>query len=613
VIANTAYRVVSEFRFEVGGAIASSEQLQGAIEGLSNAADRALVDFSRLSGGIVAQFGLGAGGLAGTIMTAVKAADKFRMSQIAMANLMTSGSFDERLAVASEHMEKINRLASEFALPADDLLMLTKLTAPMIRDKNGAPNFNSAIDLSRNLMKAAPTLGLDTSMVMGQLQRSIGGQASLNDTFFQRLVSDTRSMHGMSSQKFNSMDEHKRVETLRKALKEFTSDTRVLEANVRTLNGQWTLLKNNVAGATGVLSEIGKVVMKFIIPAFQELNAYLQNQGRKIAKSLALGLEPWMEGGWRQMVVNLMQAKSLFADLKSAVNIVTFVASMLGLHEVLKLLGIRIPIVSGALAIMSSAVHKLEADLLSGALSMKVYGRTGLMIAQGGFMGFIARMALFANRLTIFLSRALVPLAGLIFLFQLFSRAAAIAKIDWMERLVKDYLPRLAAVGATFSRLWAMFMEGFDNLARVIAPVFDPTKFLGVIDLFEIFTSILEFISTVTTLAVAGFQALTFAILEFVNQIKELVTGNGFSFGRIGDAFNAGADDVFERIYGKIKDGSGGTSGHVTNINKVEINNAFKEQSEPDRIAFTLKEQLIKAAINPQQGSRSLRQGLLNP
>jgi hypothetical protein len=607
-VGSLAYNVVTEFKFEVGGAILGTEQLKGSIEGLSNSADQALMSFKTMSMGIVAQFGLGAGGIAGTLYTALKAADKFKLSQIAMANLMGQGmGFDERMGIAAQHMEKITKFANKFGLPADDLLNLTKLTAPMMRDKKGNPNFNAAIDMSRNLMKAAPTLGVDTNLVAGQLQSAISGHASMGDTLFQRLVADTMEMKGQTSQSFNAQSEHKRIFMLRKALGEFTKDSQVLEANLNTLNGQMTVLRNNISSATGILSEIGQTVMEIVVPTLKEFNAFLENEGMQIAKSIAHGLEPWMKGGWRNLVVSLMQLREFFGDFKLASSILTTVGMLMLINTALKFLKIEIPLVSGALRVMSNAVHSLEKDLLRGAFGMKAYGKTGAMMAGGGMTGFIANVAFKLNWLVTAISKVFAPLTFLVFLFQLFSRAAAIAKLGDLERL-KNALPIIAETVALFSRLGAFFMEGFNGLAELIAPIFTDIFYAIIKDVTEIANTIL----TIVGLATMGFQALSLAFLEFFNQLKNLFSGDGFKFSAIGDAFDFGMEDTYNRIFGKIGDGSGATSNQITNINKVEINNAFKENAQPDRVAFTMKEQIMKAAMNTAQGSRTMQGALVS-
>lgn len=602
-VGNVAYSVVTEFKFDVGAALLGTESLKGAVEGLSDSAGQALTSFQSMSAGIVAQFGLGAGGLAGTLYTALKAADKFKMSQIAMANLMGQGmGFEERMGIAAQHMARINKFANEFGLPADDLLQLTKLTAPMMRDKSGAPDFNAAIDMSRNLMKAAPTLGVDPSMVAGQMQSAISGHASMGDTLFQRLVADTQTMKGQTSQSFNAQDEHKRILMLRKALGEFTKDTKVLEANVNTLNGQMTLLKNNISGATGVLSQIGSTLMEMVVPVLKEFNAFLANEGQAIAKSIAHGLEPWMKGGWRNLVTSLMQLKSFFGDVKLAARILEVVGLFVLVNFILTKLGLTIPFVSAGLKVFTNALHWLERDLLKGALSMKAYGRTGAMIAGGGFGGLAARFFFVANRVVMAVSNLFAPFLLLVGIFTVLSRAAAIGKMNDFENIKKN-IPLIAETTALISRLVAFFNEGLDSIAQMISPWYESWTQAFVLGFVQ---PIMDFFTWIGQ-AVMTFQALTLAIMEFFNQIKSFVTGDGFSFAAIGDAFNFGMEDTFNRIFGNIGDGTGATSNQVTNINKVEINNAFKENAQPDRIAFTMKEQILKAAINPTQGLKTMQ------
>jgi hypothetical protein len=230
---------------------------------LIDAADQAAFSFQKLGLYAASSIGIGSGGIIGGLYSAVKSADKFRLTQVSIANLMNDGvtPFNERLNMAQATMEKVNKLASEFALPAGDLMDLTKLVAPMIRTKNGMPDFTRATDLSRNLMKAAPTLGVGTGQVMGQFQNLIGGHTSMNDTLFQRLTADTKSMRGMRSQNFNALPEAKRIELLTKAMREFTADTSALKANVMTLSGQMQLLGDAFTSMFSILKPIGQTIL----------------------------------------------------------------------------------------------------------------------------------------------------------------------------------------------------------------------------------------------------------------------------------------------------------------------------------------------------------------
>lgn len=591
MVGDQVFKVLTEFRFEVGGALLSTNQLQGAVDKLSNSADNALIGFQRMGLGIVAQFGLGAGGVLGTFYTAIKAADKFKTSQLALANVMGNqgDSFADRMGMARDTMEHINKLAAEFALPADDLLQMTKILGPMLKSKGLAGvNFSNAIDISRSFLKSAPTLGVDPGLAMGQMQNAIGGHASMNDTLFQRLTGDTQTMKQYSgnTKAFNALPDAQRVEVLRKALSEFSKDTEVLAANVKTLRGQMQLLGDAISGTFSILKPIGQVLLKPIVEVLMMVNARIRTEGAAMATSFARLLEPWVDSP-KRMVASLMQLRQLKSDVQLAGTIVSITGAFIALHAVLNFLGVSIPIVTVALGRFVAVT-----EFFGGALFTLGGGVTGVMGAVNG--------------LFMILTRILAPLMLLVLAFQVISRAVAVAKINMLERLA-GFLPRIMEAGAVLSRVFSVFDEGVQWIAESISWLFDPTQFLGFIDLIAIFTSSFEFLSDVAALAVATFQGLAFAIMEFVSQIKSFMTGGGFNYKAIGNSYSAGVDQMIEKIYGKIQDGSGGIANQTTNIGKVEIKNEFKEQVEPDRIAFTLVGQLQKVAANPVQSrGRSL-------
>ncbi len=571
------FNVLTEFRFEIGSALLGSRQLTEAVHGLSSAADQALGSFQHLAVGIGAQMGLGAGGVAGSLYTAIKTADKFRTSQIALANIMNSqgSTFEERMMASEKIIGKVNKIASEFALPADDLLMMTKVLAPMLQSKGlGGQGFSNAIDLSRGLLKSAPTLGVDPGLVQGQMLRMIEGGASMGDTLFTRLISDTQAMGKFKDSKsFNALNEKDRFEVVKKALSEFSSDTKVLSANVMTLNGQMNMLKNSITGVSSVLVPIGRVINSMIIPALMQFNTYLDVQGRQILNSVARFIEPFMKD-WKFFIANLMQARSIFSDLKSIGSLYSTVGMILGLGSALKFFGLEIPVVTKAINGLHTVLEFMGKN--------RVFAGGGLL---NGIFGFISRLV--------------APFMLLFGVLQLLSRAAAYGKMEFFERLAM-FMPRITEAFAVLSRTFGVFLEGFDNIARSLGSLFDPSQFLG-LDLLEGFTDVLEILSTGLGFATSTLYGFMFAIMEFGSQLTSFFTGGGFNFSAIGDAFTTGTEDMFERIFGNANSGDAIVS-NVVNIAKVEQSFQFKEQMEPDRVAFTVKEQLLKAATNPTQG-----------
>ena len=116
----------------------------------------------------------------------------------------------------------------------------------------------------------------------------------------------------------------------------------------------------------------------------------------------------------------------------------------------------------------------------------------------------------------------------------------------------------------------------------------------------------MEFVRDTLVNAAATIQGIFFALAQTIELLKrgdfsELLGGTS-----IVDAFQAGIGTFLEDFEARTRGPEGGllTAQNQVNINKVEIRNDFKERMEPDRIAFTLKEQLLKAAQNPTQANR---------
>jgi len=579
------FHVVTEFRFEVGSALLGTEKLQSAVEGVSSAADSALVSFQKLGLGVAAQFGLGTSGVLGVLGLAVKSFDKFKQSQIALANVMgASGDpFANRMAAAAGAMERMNGIANEFGLPVDDLIQMTKLIGPMLNNEKTAsgkglagPGFSNAISLSRSLLKSAPTLGVDPGLVQGQMQNMISGHASMGDTLFQRLVSDTQAMAEFKtkgSKGFNALDGAKRVELMSKALDQFSKDAEVLSANVDTLRGQMTIFGNTISSSVGILRQVGEALMVPIVKIFKAVNSYLANQGKEIFKQLSRAVGPWIKDPER-FIGMLMQMSKLKADVNIVKNILGITGAMFGLQSVLGFLNVKIPFISAGLAKFTGAL-------------------TAVSAAEAGMLGTTGILGTL-NVVTFGITRFVAGLTLLIGLMSFFSRVAASAKIEETKRML-NAAPAVAENAANLSRIFDVIDEGVQRIADGLGKMWASTI------MFDLGTGIIQKFTEVMGMFLGWAQGAAFAFMELFNQIQNSMFGQGFSFSAISDAWTAGVDMMMERILGGAESGESGISGNVTNIAKVEIRNEFKEQQEPDRIAFSLKDQLLKAAQNPTQ------------
>lgn len=607
------FQVLTEFRFEVGSAVANSKTLQTAVQDISTAANDTLLSFQRLGVGLVAQMGLGSGSLLGILGAAIQSSDKFGQSQRAFANIISSnmahltgsiGTFEDRMRSSELIMGNINKLADEFALPSEDLLNMSKImTATLVPLGLAGKNFSTAIDISRGFLKSAPTLGIDTTLAQGQLTDLIMGHGSMQGQFTQRLVQDTAAFAPFREQgnlkKFNLLPDAERVKVVSSALKQFATDMDVLKGNALSLSGEVRRLTESLKGTFSIFKPLGDVLLVPLLKLLHEFNNQLRTAGADIIKSLSRFIAPFIKDP-QELLINILQLRRLEQDTKLAGTGLWIIGVLSGVAAALRFLGLQA-------TATTLAVRGLSAMMgLIGTAFSTVFGWLGrfLVWATGASSVFGAVFSIM-NGLVVVASRIFVPFALLLGLFQLISRARAIADVEDAKAMI-TLAPALTEAFARLKSVMGVFLQPFadifDKLATWISPLFRISYYV------EILTDMLTFLADVLMLAQAGFNGILFAIFEFVNQVSELITGGGFDFAKIGEAFNGGIDNMIERNLTAINNGTGAVVQQTTNIGKVEIRNDFKEQMEPDRIAFTMRDQLLKAANNPGQTSgRSLR------
>lgn len=607
------FHVLTEFRFDAGSAIAESKALQGQVERLSGAADSALFSFQRLSLGIVAHMGLGVSGIAGAIYEAVHASDKFYKSQLAFSNIMMSNtnnamSFHDAMIGSSEVMEHIRMKAQQFSLPVGPMVDLTKTVgASLMAHGMDDTSFRKSTDISRMFLKSAPILNIDPSMATGQLLDAVNGRASMGDTLFQRLSNETQAMKpfGGSAQGFNALTPEKRLVALTKALAQFSSNAQVVEANARSLSGEMQRFGDLLKGPFAILKPVGDSILSTVMPAFKKFNDYLQGPGREMSKHLGNMVKDWFTDIPR-VFATLSQVKNLSSDLSLGGKVMKTVGELMFFKWILDLVGVRVPYASRGLDLFGKAINTLTKDVFGGAFRIAKAMPFNFSSFAGFFASVMKNFWYLLDGLVVLITDLLAPLALLVGLFQLFSRAFAYAK-EFAAINILSQMPALTAAMEKISAIWSLFDEGFDTIARGLGHLLDPTKLFGFIDLVGLAIGALDIVGTMMTLVVGGIQGLMFA---FMQMIVNLVNWVGSKFGKddimgktmgIGEAFNAGVDSVMERVFKGMEDGSAAVQ-MTTNIGKVEIANQFKENAEPDRIAITLKNQLLKTAQNPTQG-----------
>lgn len=625
------FNVLTEFRFEVGSAVLGANQLRSATDKLSQSADNALLSFQRMGMGLVGQIGLGYGGITSLIFKAVQASEKFNDTQLAFANIIGANreafdqdvtSFVGRMEHAERIMGKINERAQEFALPVDQLVETTKLLSAILTPKGLAgPDFQTAIDISRGLLKSAPTLGIDPTLVQGQLLRMIEGSASMGDTLFKRLTFETKAFEpfrgGGSSKKFNQLGIAERVETIRMGLLQFGKDTDVLNGQIRSLSRQLNLLKNNLFGYFGALVPLGEVIRETFITLLIRINELIETFGRNIVNNITRILRGAIEQP-RETITNLMQVQKLSRDVGRAsfgAGIIAVGSILLHLPKILTFFKDIIMQVAPVRGQAAFAAMNRGAVAVSSAASGAAGATARFAKSIFSFRNIMAGIVFVFRAAWVVISRFLPIMFALVGLFQLISRAQAIAKIRDMERLpmiLEAFTRTFARVKEVLEPITGAFGTFFDYLAQWLAYLFQTSYWLELVNFgLEGLVSVFRALSTALVLAQAGLAGLLSFIFTAVQDLKDFYTSFGsdkVDFGSWIDAFQGGATEAFKANESfLLRELANQRDRPLQELNmsigSVTIQQDFKEQQDPDRIAFTIQESLLKMAQNPSQAS----------
>jgi hypothetical protein len=356
-------------------------------------------------------------------------------------------------------------------------------------------------------------------------------------------------------------------------MEEFTSQTDEVTARAGLLSNKLRVLRDTFSGLDGILLPLGDVIKGPVLQVITEFTNVADGPLRQVFMNLAEIAKPLAED-FRQVYVNLVQLSAAARDFQRA----TVALGILGIAAFIpKLLILR-------------TAFKFVIAPLAGFIG-SIFKAIPLMTVLGVvFKG-----------LVFVVTKLFAPFLALFTLFQTISRAVAIAQLKDAERLpqlLADFTGLFARFQVAIGNIFSPFTRVIDAIARFISPLFQYTFLLEKsVGPLTAIVQVFENLGRVVLLAQAGLQGIFFAIFQFVENIR---SGKIFDLTQgVSDAFNGGIDDFITRNRQALDSGDGVVSNQVTNIGKVEIRNQFRENLQPDRIAFSLKEQLLKTAQAP--------------
>ncbi len=621
------FKIATEFAFDAGLASAEVGGLQQKVQSLSDTADSAIGSLSGLGLKFAMEFSGMAGGMLSFLGQSISASDQFTQMQLKFSNIISANigsltghvdTFNERMTTSKRIINDIVGDARKFGLPAKELAAYTaQMSAVLVSHGLAGENFKSARDLSRNLLKSAPTLGVHPANVMNQLQNALLGRASMQGQLMPRLMQETPAFKTetgakMTIKQFNALEMSKRMEILSKAMRTFSSDMDVLAANANTVSGILLRVKDLFSGLGSVLKPIGDAILKPLIPLINVVINYIKTNGKVIADSIARFIKPLLDSP-KEFFLNLMQLKSLASDVGSAAAWTSTFLALSHLTHLIRWIG-------------NSARNTAVGNMFSGLMT-KFPLLAGLGTRFMGVMdkigGFFAKM--FGTGILASLMNLTAGFATLTVLFQAWSRATAKLKIEkftfWASQAPKisEMFTRLRESLARFMAPINDIIEGWSELFVVMRDgTAVPSALVWVL---ELVTGAIEDTSMAFIKLYAGVNSIITGVMGLVANMLDMVTKvyNSFTGGhffdtnwiknlKFGDNMESmaeewmrGYDDVMTKyVYKADNDQDGGVSKKITNIGTQNnsINMNLKNQMQPDRIAFTVKDQLQKLTEN---------------
>lgn len=582
------YKVLTEFKFETGSALLNATSLQGAVDNLSKSADNALLSFQSLSSGFAAQLGLFGGGVLGVLSSILNQFNKIEETSIKFGGIIFANrqfldgitNANDALGLTKNILKDISKDAAKFGLNESSLAQITALTAGTVV-KEGV-GIGQARQFARNTLKAAPQLGIDAFEAQGQIQRALLGGASLGDPAFKALVSETTVFKERFkditkvTKEFNALPLKERFQLLNTGFAQFTSNAELLAAQADTVNAMIMRVKQGLFGLNGVFKPLGDIVSGPVKEALRAFLKFIGGDLKNIIKNLSDILRQTVPS-LETMIIRLQEIRDLSKNMKAAGvgALVLQLLPLIGLLKYLKNTGLFTFVAGGLRAIFGA-----------------IGGSGAIWAGLGRLIGFAISS----------LKQFLKPFLLLLGIFQILSRAAAIGKIEDAKKLpgiMNSFLETTSRLTAGFS----IFFEGLDKavtaIATKIAPFFEWSTLLDPVA--KAFKELeMWFNSFLATLS-GGMTVLG----GWIDSIKNMRFGELLDPNRNISMFEFGMNNFLENLFkrsGQSGPDEMSTSG-TTIIHNGDniIRNEFKEQMEPDRIAFTLVDQLQKLAQNPTQ------------
>lgn len=611
-MANIAYEVVAEFVMNETAAVLATNKITGAIDSLAQKTDQAIFGAFRLGKAYAVNFLTGGGGVLGLLGSAITSSQKFRSTQIELANTMVQNgfkiggqmaSFNDSLYIADGIMGEIIKKGNKFVISPTALAESTKLFGAILAPKGLAgQNMENAIELSRVAIKGTPALGIDENQARTGIFSALAGQLQKGSGFERILLEAGDVIKKVSNgaitdvKSFNKASAGLRLKALIAGLDKLAGSSAAVNARGSLLINKLMFIKEQFIGIGSVLKPFGDTLSRILGPVLDKIS-YI------ISTKLRFGIEiidravGRMGGSAEQLYItanNIAMASKDIEKAKTASNIFIMVSALSGLFKILG--GSGSSVITGALSSLGPIFTGIG----------KAIAFVGSILLRGGVIKFFQLVGGAVLKATgIF--------ASFLFIFRVLTEAGAKFRIGLLKVIEEISGP---------------FLKQMDRFLNAIGLMVEPFDF--VVDVFSDFIAESSILYEAVKLIPPAFSLLNDALEGFAIGVQSvfifLKSAGAFLGGFFGtlsnaftdpskllsgdflksiftnsfEAFNDEMNSGVDKVVNSLLNPSGKVEKVAKNNMEVKIDNTFniREKIEPDRIAFTMKDQLDKLARN---------------
>ena len=650
-----AFEVVTHFVFEEAALKGTDSIVQG-IEKVSGAAKQLKLDIARIGISFAQSFTGWQGGLIGFGKTLLDISMNFKTTHREIANIIQtiskgSHNYQQSLVKSNDLIKKGSEIAYQFAVDERSLIDKVGVMGLSVTERKGFKKSGAdptmmpekMLDLTRASMKMEAALSMPTGTQMGlrMLQGRVGaGLPAWTDLLSKAGPELKKAGLGSAGDIQRSLDKDpvKAIDDMIRIFDKFNASAEAVKDRVESVEGSLIRLRNVFLGLNSLFLELSMVVNRAVRQALSWFVKFARGPLTESLKALSPLIEKYA-GNNTKLARTILEAAGAAENAQKSkfwTTILVIGPYLIGLGKSLFGWAMKFPMFTSGIdkvarALIKSGFYigvfagKLMVLLKSGAGILSVFGLIGKFLAGG----------------LLLMGKYLVLFGALFTVFQAVTRVTARFKVEFLKNimdalsggkdaakegagfvsqvvLLYDEIVEFIALGIERAIRWMGTM--FSGMGKLISDVF--SKIWGGIKSLFANTWIGSLAMKIKNL-LAPFDFITPG-LQKIGDIYKVIMGSEIQ--GVKDLAGAAAEKhvgtknvkIARNILSGVSDwlGFGPTiekkkkeiGKSVTNFNgPININQDFKGELNPDRVAFAFTKEIQKMAQNPTSVSGSPR------